>query len=170
MNCLFLDIDGVLKSFRSCIAYKECENAFSKSLIGSEIYPIEFKKESFNLDEVCLQYLKNIVLKYNFKIVISSSWRYKSTPSHFIEMFKLYDWNISKILLGFTPICTNGYRGEEIKLWFQHNKNLNIEKYIILDDNKDFCDDQLDHLILTDPDIGLNYKDIEKIENIMEKI
>lgn len=158
MNIIFLDIDGVLKTPST---FNNDENELS----GSMIYKINFDKKTFNLNESCVQYLKNVVEKTNCKIVISSSWRIKSCIKDFNKMFKLYDWDTEDIIIGFTPITTNGIRGEDIDEWFRNHYNIDVEKYIILDDCDDILIQQKIHLIQTNYQLGITNEIHEKIIN-----
>lgn len=163
---LILDIDGVLKSIRSAIAFKDLNNMLGTSLAGSCKYPVEFRKESFNLDPICIQFIKNLVEDYDLKVVISSTWRIYSCIEHFHQMFRLYDWETENIIIDFTPCTKSGCRGEDVSQYIKNHPE--VDDYIIIDDNNDFSPEQKNHLILTNMEFGFTHKDYEKAIELLE--
>lgn len=112
MNIIFLDIDGVLKSYAY---YKETEN---------------------DLDLKAIDILSQIYHKFNCKIVLSSTWRELKDISdesaqkmwkHLIDTLEKYGMGIYDI----TPTIKNN-RPLEIATWLQNNSCSN---YVILDDD-----------------------------------
>ena len=78
MNAIFLDVDGVLNSINKL---KEVYNKTKKAHSGYN-YPF---------DENALENLKEIVIKTNSKIIITSTWR-KNRLGKMILLKKLKDW------------------------------------------------------------------------------
>lgn len=157
MKIIFLDIEGTLKSI----------NDYAEShLSGSLFYPVEFSREKFNLNEECINLIKQLI-DDNTKIVISSSERIGSCLKHFHKMFQLYGWNTENIIIDFTPICKNSSRGYEIKEWL---KTHSIENYIILDDclDDELCNDS--HFIHVDNSSGIDVTNCNKAKDILENI
>ena len=119
MKIIFLDIDGVLNA----------EN--TKDRIGRYI----------GLDNSKIEILKHIIDETGAKIVLSSSWRncrdnkvLHRIWNALVERLASYDLEIIDI----TPTnCEYSYRGYEIQQWFKDNQDLNIESFIILDDDND---------------------------------
>jgi len=112
MNIIFLDIDGVLKSYAY---YKETEN---------------------DLDLKAIDILSQIYHKFNCKIVLSSTWRELKDISdesaqkmwkHLIDTLEKYGMGIYDI----TPTIKNN-RPLEIATWLQNNSCSN---YVILEDD-----------------------------------
>lgn len=127
MKLLFLDIDGVV----NC----ETTSQRHRGFIGIDPY-MAFMVGKIQLDTNC-------------QVVLSSSWR--ATKDGIDEVEK----QVCK-LLSVTPHSPNGFRGDEILMWFDKwNEHVypnppdelgrqfeSIEKYAILDDNTDFYDYQ----------------------------
>jgi hypothetical protein len=110
MKILFLDIDGVLNTYKE--NYK----------------PVDY------LDKNKIALLKRIIDETKCKIVISSSWRFDKT---LMESFytQLEECNIKKDnFIGHTPHLENyyakKYRSDEILDWLTQNT---VEKFAVLD-------------------------------------
>ena len=118
MKVIFLDVDGVLN------------DATTKDVINGYI----------GLDESKIDGLKKIIDATNADIVLSSSWRLNKDKNN-IYYDGMYD-ELEKRLRekGIVILdCTvdtgdDYYRGKQIKLWLDHNKDLNITDYVIIDD------------------------------------
>lgn len=138
MRILFLDIDGVLNSYQW---YK-----------GHKKYP---------LNPYCVSLLNKIIDETNAKVVISSAWRVSMTGT--LKCLKRAGFNGE--VIGSTPFFMmdewrdDKSRGAEINQWLSLNKGIEIENYIILDDRKDFTEDQLSHTIIIDRNTGITEKD-----------
>lgn len=137
MKVLFLDIDGVLNSVDSSIAF---------SNMNRNIF-----KNEMRLDPVSIGLLRSLCVgKHNcdiethdVKIVISSTWRLGRTVQDFIDIFTLYGWDNCPII-GKTKVLNNGNRGDEIQEWLDSK---DIEYYVILDDDSDMLDSQLNNFV-----------------------
>lgn len=133
---IFLDFDGVLNRF------------------WTEPH------ELYRLDNDLVTLFTDTVKKVGAKIVISSSWRRQGID--FI-INKLKEKNAFELLeyLHEDSICPDKYfpqdsetfRGKEINWWLENHKDEHI-KYLILDDESDFFDDQPRLQIV--PDIGFS--------------
>lgn len=168
MNIIMLDFDGVLKSIQSSIRFNDVNNMLGTSLAGSCKYPVTFVKESFNLDPECLARIRRLVEEFDFKIVISSTWRIYSCLEHFHQMFDLYDWDTRDIVIGFTPVSRTACRGDDIHQWIMDHPEIPDLKYVIIDDNDDFHQSQKDKLVQTDIEVGFTEQDVLKVRKIME--
>ena len=162
MRIIFLDIDGVIATPDTLIAYK---------------------KIMWCIDPTKALMVKRLCEDTDAKLVISSSWKTLHTYHTFMDLMTAYgldeylfcdrteaasesdeEW---KQRLWKTP---NGgkIRGEEIDQWIEEFKSrgYELDEWIILDDDSDFTQDQLKkHLIQTDGDIGFNYKDFYRARN-----
>ncbi len=126
MNVLFLDVDGVLNSYRS-----------SKQLDDSMIY-----------------HLGKIVSKIDLKIVLSSTWRLYSDSLVELEVrlakdgISIFDTTVHLMpeKMSMPPV----ERYFEIQEWLDRHE---VEKFAILDDDKRANIEG--HFFQTDPDIGL---------------
>lgn len=130
MNIIFLDIDGVLNTERY-IVY-QVDNKITNGYDAQ-----------FNFDPKAMSNLREIVTKSNAKIVISSTWRmnrdYKNDQYWNAIFDNFSKYHIPAEIIDSTPIL-HTERGNEIKKWLQDNKNLNIENFVILDDDSDMCE------------------------------
>lgn len=166
MKVIFLDVDGVIAPFSS---------------------PGVIKDEKLEL-------LKQLVIKTNSKIVLSSSWRkYCDNGSdailnpytYLLEKFDEYDLKIYDIIpIKQVKILTHEFisssgakvinrffdpysiRSGEIKEWLDNNE---VNSFVILDDEdfnyKYFSLD--DNLVMLDPNRGIELEDIEKAIKIL---
>lgn len=107
----------------------------------------------FNWDPIAITFILWICEQTGCKVVISSTWRFYKKKTWWKSIFGKHlhkDWH--------TPDFQQGssihriYRGYEVKDWLEKHPNVG-ENWIAIDDNKDFLDDQMNHLVLTD---GIN--------------
>lgn len=150
MNIIFLDVDGVLNSFRKLkLVYEKTNKPHS-----GYNYPF---------DEICLKNLKKLVEETNSKIIITSTWRKSELGlNKLLSILKEYD--LDKYVIGCTPILET--KEKEIKQYL-----LNIPKpynFIILDDNSNL-NKFLPYLIKTDSYVGLTLKNVEDGIKILNK-
>lgn len=159
MNVLFLDIDGVVNNL---IWDNKREFRYS--------YP----PNAVNNFQAC-QWISKFCKKFNFSIVVSSSWR-----SIGLEKCKkcLYEGGIWKEIpiIDVTPTLyfpnnTRTTRGSEITNWLEHTKYCVKEpiNYLIFDDDNDM-DSQINHLVKTDTLIGFTFKDFIKAQQLYEEL
>jgi hypothetical protein len=135
---IFLDIDGVVNSGRSVIAYNK--------------YPIN-NKSTRNFDMVAVGMIRSACKKCKAEIILSSTWRNEK------------DWeNLGKTLrlpiVDKTPVCYGDNRTEEIRIWLEKNK---VDEYVVVDDII-IC---MDNFIKVDPKNGLSYENYRDILNIL---
>lgn len=129
MKYLFLDIDGVLN-----------HEDWYVNRIGK--YRDSFKEwweECF--DPECVKRVKHILEETGAKIVISSSWRFDPYIKYYFEKIGL---PLKKYLRTPNLHTEEGWpdRGEEIDAFLKEHP---CDNYVILDDDKDFTEDQLKH-------------------------
>lgn len=163
MKAIFLDIDGVL----NC--------GYSESRCGKYV----------GIDDDKVELLKQIVDKTGAIIVLSSSWRlghtrYGQSLEHHHEYMneKLGKYGLK--IYDVTPeLSRHGdLRGKEINTWLQEHTDLNIESWVVLDDEF-FWDfdlpqyDILDHWVRTDyydPEGGLSQEHVDKAIEILNLV
>lgn len=150
MKIIFLDIDGVLNSFK---------------------YDSERKPEDGNIDATRLPLLKRLVDYTGAKIVLTSTWRKfweRDQESIIYEAGK----EINRIfasagleIFDKTPVL--GRRKDEIFAWIKQNKE--VEVFCIIDDICFGWDELAPFLVNTNPRIGrgLEEKHIEKSISIL---
>ena len=150
MHIIFLDIDAVICTRRSCSGHGKKPHTFM----------LDWDRESCGM-------IANLCKTFGFKIVISSTWRLPQHRKLLIRRLKqngLYKYLIPFKNLRYTPIkldfCT---RHTEITLWIAENKEkINLQKYFILDDD-DSCRYFENRWIKTEIDDGFSYKHFKKI-------
>ena len=157
---IFLDIDGVINSTRTCAAYKNLSGAyFAKMKRGTDEFRAEF-------DPIAVRLIENLVIEANAKIVISSSWRAVFSLDELQEMFhREYNWPSAEgeYIIDVTPEFPRSSRGAEIQHWIDNNTvGIPNFRYIIIDDGYDFLDNHFTRLIQTDPYEGFLVKDYNR--------
>lgn len=152
-----LDIDGVLN------------NKFSKSRCG----------EYVGIDSDKVRKLKKIVDATGAEIVLTSTWRLGQNREH-NELHNHIKYMRNKLgkekLHWISSVPDLGWckRGAEIREWFAKNNDINIEGYVILDDEvfSDYDDELLSHLVQTEfysPDGGLQDEDVDLAIKILNE-
>lgn len=155
MNIIFLDVDGVLCTMRSHLGHG---------------------KFGGMMEDWCPMscgMLKTICKKYDFRIVMSSSWRIidpqlMETRLKQHDLFQFYDYDKEWRQ---TPHSVTGRfettdRWEEIQAWMDaFSAYLNVEKFIIIDDED--CSGYRDHWIATEFQEGFSVTHFEKINKLL---
>ncbi|MBP5257903.1 MAG: hypothetical protein J6Z41_04085 [Prevotella sp.] len=163
---IFLDIDGVLNSERW---HTEMTKNAPKDRFGYEF------------DPTAVSNLAKIVEETEADIVISSSWKCFGLDG-MQEMWETR--NLPGEVIGITPntisdelqlsididgIEDYNLRGREIDEWMRRFGE-DVSQYVIIDDIDCFLSGQQNHLVLTDPRIGLNDLDATKAIMILNGI
>ena len=146
MKIIFLDIDGVLNG------HDWCEPA-----------------KSNRIRYQCIRELNRIIEATGAKIVLSSAWRYMihggaMTTTGFEYLFRTHG-SCGVRIIGVTKRDedTPGYdpskglgdvRSEQIRSWIS-DESLNIESFVILDDEGEFDKELMPHLVKCDPGNGM---------------
>ena len=172
MKIIFLDIDGVLNADDDGI-YISGPNKGKSKLRSPHICGftgIDYKK---------VKKLAKIVQATDAKVVLVSSWKtcyeqYKGNPNAHETMLspvgakKMGKYLVDKLLKEGVEIYGSTFsaeryidedgiwrtvgRGRGVRRWLVANKDLDIEEWIALDDEKyGYEEEQYDHLIQTDP-------------------
>ena len=164
---LFLDIDGVLNTIR-----------FSNYLIDHD--EDEVDEDGALFDPEAVNNLACIIEKVpDLKIIISSTWRLKGWE----WMNRLWvKRQLPGAIYSFTPVLEvvcfvdkinrkdstsvypYGTRALEVNEWLRlyAGQNSLSYKYVILDDFNDFLVLQQEHVIITDPNLGITKEDVVK--------
>jgi hypothetical protein len=139
MKLVMLDFDGVIRSGRL----------------------------NFKLDPVCVDYLNILLAETQASVVVSSSWR---GPTMAPMRTLLQSWGVWARVVGVTPRLDTydasarlyvGYTREQgILTWLA--KHGEPERYCILDDDDAGFDLVKPVLVLTDHELGLTARDVEK--------
>ena len=151
MNILFLDYDGVVNT----PMWNEEGTHFRFG------FPEDERVNNFQN----LQWVSEFCEKYNFSIVVTSTWRF-ITP-----WYKecLYNGGLRKDIkiVGCTDIDNTGDRELEIAGYLALHEE--IEKYLIFDDYENFKYLR-DHVVLCDTDLGFNILKFDEAEELYEKL
>lgn len=143
MKIVFLDIFGVLNCKKSIKEFLKKTNNISESI---QYLPDEF-----------LLRLKKLIELTGAKIVVSANLRtdspYNQQWVSFINSLKKYNLDLS--VIGITPNINHpdAEKGDEIRKWLNDNKNINIDKFVIIDDDDDM-NEFGDYLVQTSFETG----------------
>jgi hypothetical protein len=146
MRILFLDIDGVLNSERTCLAF----NGYPRSFSAADL--VKF-------DWVAVAMVRKLCAWAGCYVVWSTSWRYEHRADVMAEVFDLP-------VAGATP--TDSYfttRGAEIAAWLAVHPE--VTHYAIVDDIQAFLPEQQAHVVITDDKLGLTVADYSALKRIL---
>lgn len=133
MKILFLDIDGVLNSTRTCVAFGGFPHEFSQ--IGA-------------FDQVAIRLLQRLCDSAGVQVVLSSAWRLSNEARAAGDALGLP-------IIDRTPyIC--GPRGGEIQHWLDRHPD--VECYAIVDDDADMLPAQMPRFVKTSGHEGLTWE------------
>jgi len=150
---IFLDMDGVVVTERSCINDK-----------GTMGVP----------DPVAVEMINKLCEDFGAKIVVSSSWRNLFDRRAMYHILKgmgfrdehLYGYGSMENINGFyTPSLKSACRGEEIARWLGAHPG--VERYVILDDTPDMLSWQAPCSVITDGFDGMAYSDYRYARSIL---
>lgn len=146
MKVLFLDIDGVLNSFKTTLLH-------GSLFLGS---PDVAKR----LDPYGSLFIKRLT-QHGVKIVLSSTWR---KGSQFEELgSQAFDFEV----VGRTCIYpfAGARRGDEIKVWLDEHPE--VTHYCIIDDDSDMLPEQMSHFVRIEGTEGITFADMRKICTVL---
>lgn len=144
MKVVFLDVDGVLASRKTCL--------------GLGDYPTKLNGHHRKFfDWAAVGLVRLLCEKAGASVVISSTWRRHYKAEHFKNFFDLP-------VIGCTP--TGGRRrGDEISRWIEEwnaQSDDKVTHWVTLDDNDDFWSDQHKNWVNVDASDGLGFVDYAK--------
>jgi len=144
IKVIFLDIDGVMKSTASTIRN------------GVDMMHPEH-----------VEALNYIIEKTDAKIVVTSTYRMMYSVKELKELFEEFGISGEHVISKTVTIAKNGYlRGHEIQQWLdgftdsiktRFNKNMMVDKYVILDDDTDMLPEQRMSFVKTSNNYGLTH-------------
>ena len=159
MRVIFLDIDGVLNSSRTAVAYQQILQR--------------------DLDPVAVRMLYRMVMTAQASMVISSTWRmdpnYETTIWGCLRAagwpVSFYEWldagHRETPIIGATD-RRGPTRGHEIQRWLDDNPQ--YDDYLILDDDSDMLQSQMDRFINCDHKVGLSWDNWSQIRSIWPEV
>lgn len=161
MKYLFLDIDGILRTYQSDLEWSKKLNV-----------PL-FKGTDRLFDPKCVEYLNEIIYLTGARIVITSNWRLRLTLDELKKALRAR--GVIGSIEGVTDLyplkdfpIPLGNRGLEILRYVQ-SKNLSKNNYVVIDDqiNDIINFVTFDRVHKVDPMVGLTSKDVDKIIEIL---
>ena len=158
MKIIFLDYDGVVNNLVFHTIDGEPDFYAEKSI---DHQYRDYKVNDFQ----AVAWLNKICREFNCKIVVSSTWRGRRDYKEC-----LYNAGFKGEIIGKTPKLEGCFcrRGLEIQKWLDNNKELEIDDFIILDDDADM-EHLISHLIQTNTYRGLGFEEYQKICDRWEK-
>ena len=150
MNVVFLDYDGVVNTPMWDNDGKHCRFNF----------PSDNKVNNFQ----CVQWLSEFCEKFNYCIVVTSTWR---MDENYIDCLKNGGLRDGIEIVGKTPVINGAHRGAEIRAFLDAHHE--ITNFIIIDDEDDM-DDLVDHLILCDTNTGFGCSKFFEARELHEKL
>jgi hypothetical protein len=109
----------------------------------------------------------------NTKVVISSCWRTEKQNQATCESWQAILDNFRKFdidteaIIDITPWMWDKHRGDEIRHWLNTNQKLNIESFVIIDDDSDMCEYKETHLAQCKAFSGLTDSVMDKAIEIL---
>lgn len=158
---LFLDFDGVLNT---CWWERK----------------IPIDKYGYAFDPNAVANLAKIIVESGADIVVSSTWKFMGL-SEMQEMWE--ERSLPGKIIDITPNTVSDevllyadlehmeltpIRGMEIKEWLD-SKGKKVSRYAILDDMDSMLHEQKDHLVLTNPTVGITESDAFKAISILNQ-
>ena len=147
MKVLFLDIDGVLNSQRTYLAFGGYPHGYDAKNLAM-------------LDPVGLTLIRRIVKASGASVVLSSSWRI------------IHDWfelgnALDLPIMGKTPHGSpNGHeRGHQIADWLADH--IEVTHYAIVDDDSDMLEHQKPYFVHTSGFDGFTWANAEKLAKVL---
>lgn len=160
MKIIFLDFDGVLNSTSSLFlaTYGKGDGTFVSKAAPNPI---------------SVQAVEWLIENADAHIVVSSSWRQGLTLEGLRDVLE-HDFGSRVIAERVIDKTKNTdiheMRGHQIKHWIDFRAKelgIEVEKYVILDDDSDMLPKQKKHFVQTNLDSGFTVKDCEKAIEIL---
>ena len=140
MRVLFLDIDGVLNSARSCVANRG--------------YPMNLTPRDLPMfDQLAVAMIRGLCARGGVSVVVSSAWR---ITHHWDAIGRALDLPT----IDRTPSML-GPRGGEIAAWLLAHPE--VEDWAIIDDDPDMLPEQLHRFVQTNAREGLSFDNFQRL-------
>ena len=156
MKILFLDVDGILNSYDFYMSGRAC------NLDGQE----------GDIDPLCAERINHICAETGAKIVLSSDWRISwpycidRIEKGGIERGLIVDKTPEHMWAEHTSEEYKS-RGCEIDDWLSQHPE--CDRYVILDDRKDFTEDQRPNFVHVNSMCGIDDGDVTFAINILNR-
>lgn len=148
MKVIFLDIDGVLNSQRTCLAMGGIPSGMKKNAVKF-------------LDPLAISMIRETCKLADAKIVLSSTWRK-------CRDFKEYAKEFNLPIIDRTASHSNkgSLRGYEIEDWLENH--VEVTHYAIIDDDSDMLDYQKKYFVHVNGLEGFLYSHAVRLGEILE--
>jgi hypothetical protein len=148
MKVLFLDLDGVVNSERTCAAFDGYPHDFS---------PVDLAR----FDSVALALVRKLCAKTDCVIVLSSTWRLTFTieeVAHYLDL---------PVMAATPDLGDTNSRSDEIALWLKRHPQ--ITTYAIVDDLWLSFDDpeQQARFVQTNGEFGLSLPNYRQLRHLL---
>lgn len=152
MKVVFLDIDGVLNH--------------SGGPADDKNYLI--------IDPEHVEFLNRLLAETGAELVISSTWREHHDETELKQLLQVA--GVSKDFIGVTPSLWMGSgwttarglgREAEIRQWLESNQNLDVEAFVILEDQEDMGEWESTNVVRTHFDYGLGPPHVDRAIRIL---
>ena len=159
MKVIFLDIDGVLNSNDFFASNHDLVKQFFKeNEYDYNNVNLLVERQMLDIDFTELKMLKDVIIKTDSQVVITSSWKKLKIFPYIVKEFIAFGIPV----IGYT-IDNGSNRGTGIKKYLMENK---VDQYVVLDDDifPDYDEEIMDRLVKTSfYDNGLEEKHIKKM-------
>ena len=152
MKLIFLDVDGVINSTRSAVAY------------GNFPSPPDGYHRYSKFDDIAVRMIRRACKECDAQIVLSSTWRLCSD-----EEFMAFRKTLKLPMGACTPRLIGEKRGVEIKQWLDSHPQHNVEKYAIVDDDSDMLPEQINNFVKVDGRNGFSFGNYQRLVEILGK-
>lgn len=158
MRVIFLDFDGVMNNNKFLRSNPSAENASAQQV-----------------DPRAVALLDKLVKSTDAKIVISSTWRHSRKLSEIQGILRQAGSRVAfRAVIDRTPVGESN-RGQEIQEWLELDPEREVvnpaheplQAYVILDDTNEMTPEQQDHLVQTNPQVGLTDQDVVEAISIL---
>lgn len=153
MNVIFLDFDGVVNT-----------PWWSRDENGGYICKYNFPCDGKVNNCQAVQWVSEFCEKFNYSIVISSTWRMDGLKKCSEYLLKA-GLRKSIEILGITPDLISKPRGCEISLWLKNHQE--VEKFLIFDDDDDMMN-LADKLVKCDTVVGFTQREFNEARTLHE--
>ncbi len=151
-NILFLDFDGVIN-----VSWWNTDKR------GKFRAYYNFPEDGCVNHTQAVQWVSEFCEKFNYDIVVSSTWRKDLTIKELGECLKKSGLREGINVIDITPILDDKDRGDEITMWLKAHPE--VKNYIIFDDDSDMtC--HTNRLIQTRNDVGFMLDDFYRAATI----
>lgn len=138
---VFLDTNGVLNFSK----HRTEELRKGRSIACSNM----------RINDEALRLVGRLVKDSNAKVVITSSWRRHKDDGYFSNLKAQLKNKAGIEIFDLTPVMGRKVeKNTEITEWFNRNKEINIDSFVIIDD--EYMEDYTDNMVLCDREFGFS--------------